>query len=98
MLPFAKGVSAKTYDFDDQGNQPMMDYGKLMDIVKSSGFKGYIGIEYEGFNDNEEEGIRKTMKTLTAIYLMIRNCDSFRLRINTGQIFSFVPYYLCIIL
>jgi hypothetical protein len=35
-----------------------------MDIVKSSGFKGYIGIEYEGFNDNEEEGIRKTKALL----------------------------------
>lgn len=64
MLPFAKGVSAKTYDFDEKGNQPKMDYRKLMDIVKSSGFKGYIGIEYEGFNDNEEEGIRKTKALL----------------------------------
>jgi len=64
MLPFAKGVSAKTYDFDEKGNQPKMDYGKLMEIVKSSSFKGYIGIEYEGFNDNEEEGIRKTKALL----------------------------------
>jgi hypothetical protein len=64
MLPFAKGVSAKTYDFDAKGNQPKIDYKKLMDIVKSSGFKGYIGIEYEGFNDNEEEGIRKTKALL----------------------------------
>lgn len=64
MLPYAKGVSAKSYDFDDQGNQPMMDYGKLMGIVKESGFKGYIGIEYEGKNEDEEEGIRKTLKLL----------------------------------
>jgi hypothetical protein len=64
MLPFAKGVSAKTYDFDEKGNQPKMDYGKLMEIVKTSGFKGYIGIEYEGFNENEEEGIRKTKALL----------------------------------
>jgi sugar phosphate isomerase/epimerase len=64
MLPFAKGVSAKTYDFDENGNQPKMDYGKLVDIVKSSGFKGYIGIEYEGYDENEEEGIRKTKALL----------------------------------
>lgn len=64
MLPFAKGVSAKTYDFDEKGNQPKMDYRKLIDIVKSSGFKGYIGIEYEGFNNNEEEGILKTKALL----------------------------------
>jgi sugar phosphate isomerase/epimerase len=68
MLPFAKGVSAKTYDFDENGGQPKIDYNKLMDIVKSSGFKGYIGIEYEGFNENEDEGIRKT-KALLEKYL-----------------------------
>lgn len=60
MLPFAKGVSAKTYDFDANGGQPKMDYQRLMDIVKQSSFKGYIGIEYEGNAGNEEDGIRKT--------------------------------------
>jgi len=60
MMPFAKGVSAKTYDFDDKGEQPKLDYKKLIDIVKTSGYKGYIGIEFEGENQPEEEGIRKT--------------------------------------
>ena len=60
MLPFAKGVSAKAYDFDSQGEQPKMDYKRLLDIVKKSGFEGYIGIEFEGKNQPEEYGIRKT--------------------------------------
>lgn len=64
LLPFAKGVSAKTYDFDSNGEQPMMDYKKLIGIVKSSGFKGYIGIEFEGNTQDEEEGIRKTKQLL----------------------------------
>lgn len=64
MLPFAKGVSAKSYNFDAKGNQPKMDYKKLLNIVKTAGFKGYIGIEYEGYDDNEEEGIRKTKALL----------------------------------
>jgi sugar phosphate isomerase/epimerase len=68
MLPFAKGVSAKTYDFDANGNQPRMDYKRLLDIVKASGFKGYIGIEFEGNTQPEEEGIRKT-KALLEKYL-----------------------------
>jgi sugar phosphate isomerase/epimerase len=69
LLPFAKGaVSAKSYDFDDNGEQPLIDYKRLLDIVKSSGFKGYIGIEFEGFNQPEEEGIRKT-KVLLDKYL-----------------------------
>jgi sugar phosphate isomerase/epimerase len=61
LLPFAKGVSAKTYDFDDKGEQPQMDYKRLMEIVKTSGFEGYIGIEFEGKTQPEDEGIRKTM-------------------------------------
>ena len=60
MLPYAKGVSAKSYDFDAEGEQPLIDYKRMLDIVKSSGFRGYIGIEFEGNTQPEEEGIRKT--------------------------------------
>jgi sugar phosphate isomerase/epimerase len=68
MLPFAKGVSAKTYDFDANGEQPLIDYKRMLDIVKASGFKGYIGVEFEGNTQPEEEGIRKT-KTLVEKYI-----------------------------
>jgi sugar phosphate isomerase/epimerase len=68
LLPFAKGVSAKTYDFDTNGEQPKIDYKRLIKLVKSSGFKGYIGIEFEGETQSEEEGIRKT-KALLQKYL-----------------------------
>lgn len=68
MLPFAKGVSAKTYDFGTNGEQPKLDYKQLIDIVKASGFKGYIGVEFEGNTQSEEEGIRKT-KLLLEKYL-----------------------------
>jgi sugar phosphate isomerase/epimerase len=68
MMPFAKGVSAKTYDFDSNGEQPKMDYKRLLDIVRASGYKGYIGVEFEGNNQSEEEGIRKT-KLLIEKYL-----------------------------
>ena len=68
LLPFAKGVSAKTYDFDNNGEQPKMDYKRLIGIVKDFGFKGYIGIEFEGNTQPEEEGIRKT-KLLLEKYL-----------------------------
>ena len=60
MLPFAKGVSAKTYDFNNDGEQPKLDYKRLLNIVKKSGFKGYIGVEFEGNTQAEEDGIRKT--------------------------------------
>lgn len=65
MLPFAKGaVSAKSYDFDANGEQPLIDYKRLLGLVKASGFKGYIGVEFEGFNQPEEDGIRKTKMLL----------------------------------
>ena len=68
LLPFAKGVSAKSYDFDANGEQPKIDYKRLIGLVKASGFKGFIGIEFEGETQSEEEGIRKT-KALLQKYL-----------------------------
>jgi sugar phosphate isomerase/epimerase len=68
LLPYAKGVSAKTYDFDANGEQPLMDYQRLIGLVKASGYQGYIGIEFEGNTQPEEEGIRKT-KALLERYL-----------------------------
>lgn len=64
MMPFAKAVSAKSYDFGPDGEQPMIDYKRMLSIVKASGFKGYIGIEFEGNTQPEEEGIRKTQALL----------------------------------
>lgn len=66
MMPFAKGVSAKSYDFDDKGNCVETDYRKMLKIVKKAGYKSYIGIEYEGKID-EYEGIRKTLDLLKRV-------------------------------
>ncbi|NNM23842.1 MAG: TIM barrel protein [Flavobacteriaceae bacterium] len=48
LMPYAKGVSAKSSDFDENGNEKRIDYFKMMQIVKDSNFSGYIGVEYEG--------------------------------------------------
>jgi hypothetical protein len=48
LMPYAKGVSAKTHVFDDKGNDMETDFTRMLKIIKESGFKGYIGIEYEG--------------------------------------------------
>lgn len=63
LMPYAKGVSAKAYDFDSQGRCIETDYSKMLSIVKASGYTGYIGIEYEGNSLSESEGIMAT-KTL----------------------------------
>ncbi len=67
LMPFAKGVSAKSYDFNEKGECIETDYYRIMKIVKDSGFKGYVGIEYEGDLLSEEEGIRKTKALLEKI-------------------------------
>ena len=64
LMPFAKGVSAKTYDFDEQGNCIETDYSRILPIVKDAGYTSYIGIEYEGDKLSEEDGIRATKKLL----------------------------------
>ena len=64
LMPYAKGVSAKTHDFDAQGNETQIDYARMMQIVKNAGFKGYIGIEYEGSKLSEVDGIIATKKLL----------------------------------
>ncbi len=47
-MPYAKGVSAKSYDFDSEGNDTKIDYARMIKIVLDAGYHGYIGIEYEG--------------------------------------------------
>jgi sugar phosphate isomerase/epimerase len=64
LIPFAKGVSAKSYDFDKDGNETSTDFFKAMQIVAASKYKGYIGIEYEGDTLSENEGIIATKKLL----------------------------------
>jgi sugar phosphate isomerase/epimerase len=67
LMPFAKGVSAKAHDFDEQGNEIHTDFAKMMQIVVDSGYEGYLGIEYEGKELGEVEGIKKTKALLEKV-------------------------------
>lgn len=64
LMPFAKGVSAKSHDFDAEGNETHTDYRRMLEIVLGAGYDGYIGIEYEGNSLGEAEGIAATKKLL----------------------------------
>ena len=64
LMPYAKGVSAKTHNFDAAGNETKIDYIKMLQIVKDAGYKGYIGVEFEGEELGEEAGILATKKLL----------------------------------
>ena len=71
LMPFAKSVSAKTKDFDDQGNCVETDYKKMLSIVKAAEYRGFLGIEYEGNKLSEEDGIRATKKLLERTAAML---------------------------
>jgi len=64
LMPFAKGVSAKSYQFDEAGNEVRIDYRRMLKIVLDAGYHGYIGIEWEGGRPGEVEGIRLTQRLL----------------------------------
>lgn len=67
LMPFAKAVSAKSHDFDDKGNEIHTDYFRMMKIVLDAGYRGYVGIEYEGRKTGEVEGIAATKKLLERV-------------------------------
>ena len=64
LMPYAKAISAKSFDFNNNGEESTIDFKKIIDIVSSFKYKGYYGIEYEGLNLSEEKGILKTKKLL----------------------------------
>jgi sugar phosphate isomerase/epimerase len=67
LMPFAKGVSAKSHDFDDNGNEIHTDYVRMMKIVLDAGYRGFVGIEYEGGKIDEYAGIHATRKLLERV-------------------------------
>jgi len=67
LMPFAKGVSAKSHEFDADGNESKTDYRKMLEIVLMAGYRGFIGIEYEGSKLSEPDGIRATKKLLETV-------------------------------
>lgn len=48
LMPFAKGVHAKTHLFTADGNDQETDFNRMFKIIKGSGFTGWVSIEYEG--------------------------------------------------
>jgi sugar phosphate isomerase/epimerase len=67
LMPFAKGISAKTFKFDKDGNEPDIDYTKMFKIIHDAKFSGIVGIEWEGDGFSEEEGIKKTKALLEKV-------------------------------
>src|SRR5690606_22000608 len=67
MMPFARAVSAKSHVFDADGNEAEIDYRRMMKIVLDAGYRGWVGVEYEGTAHSEPDGIRHTVRLLERI-------------------------------
>ena len=67
LMPFAKAVSAKSYDFDAQGNETKIDYPRMLGLVRAAGYSGWVGIEYEGGRLSEPDGIKATKELLARL-------------------------------
>lgn len=67
LMPFAKAVSAKSNDFDAEGNETRTDYRRMMKIVHTAGYRGFVGIEYEGDKLGETEGVKATKALLERV-------------------------------
>jgi len=48
LMPYAKGVSAKSHKFSKDGEELSTNYSRMIKIISESNYKGYITIEYEG--------------------------------------------------
>lgn len=64
FLPYARGLSAKSYNFNSEGDETSIDFKRMLSLMKESGFSGYVGVEYEGSELSEPEGIRATKALL----------------------------------
>ncbi len=67
LMPFAKAVSAKSNSFNAHGNEVETDYLRMMQIVLNAGYHGHVGIEYEGNDLSEHDGILATKHLLERV-------------------------------
>jgi sugar phosphate isomerase/epimerase len=67
LMPFARGVSAKSHEFDAAGNETHTDYRRMLRIVLDAGYHGFVGVEWEGEGVSEKEGIRLTRELLVRV-------------------------------
>lgn len=68
LMPFAKAVSAKSHAFDAEGNETGTDYRRMLRIVVGAGYRGHVGIEFEGGGISEREGVLATKRLLERVH------------------------------
>ena len=67
LMPYARAVSAKSHDFDEDGNEIHTDFHRMLKIVVDAGYRGFVGVEYEGGKLSEKDGIIATKRLLERV-------------------------------
>lgn len=67
MMPYAGAFSAKSFNFDELGNESGIDFLAMFKLMRASKYRGYVGIEYEGEKMSEDAGIRATKKLIEKV-------------------------------
>lgn len=67
LMPYAKAVSAKCYDFGPDGRETTIDVARMMAIVRAAGYRGHVGVEYEGTRLPERDGIAAAKALLESV-------------------------------
>jgi sugar phosphate isomerase/epimerase len=73
LMPFAKAVSAKSHEFDADGNETKTDYTRMLRIVRGAGYTGWIGVEYEGGALSPREGSVATKKLIERVWATLES-------------------------
>ncbi|MCC6682742.1 MAG: TIM barrel protein [Phycisphaeraceae bacterium] len=76
MMPYARAVSAKSHDFDEAGNEKEIDYLRMLKIVIDAGYHGHLGIEYEGSQLSEHDGVAATLALLLKVRDELSNTEA----------------------
>jgi len=64
LAPHTRAVSAKSFAFDEDGSEQVIDFEMCMRILLDQGFRGVVSAEFEGNNETEAEGAQKTVTLL----------------------------------
>lgn len=64
LAPYTRAVSAKSYDFDADGNETKVDFELCLRTALDGGFRSLASAEYEGEHLGEHEGSRLTVELL----------------------------------
>ena len=67
LMPFARAVSAKAYDFNERGEETSINYAQMLKIVLDAGYHGHVAIEYDGKRLSEQSGILRTQQLLEGV-------------------------------